>query len=98
MERLLAMYQPFCVAIFLSVSLCTAFAQSGTHDAKTSAGHVTEPDSQARRVALRRALQAQRVSAPVAQTGARGERQLSAKERGELRQQLRQQRRESAKP
>jgi|GEM_PF-1541780 hypothetical protein len=87
-----------CLALGLLASLASAQG-----DARTAASHAhadgkapaaaTSGDSHERRAALRAALLAQRESAlrqDMAQ--AVGERQLTEKERAELRQQLRQQR------
>lgn len=97
MERSIAMYKPICVCIFLSIGLTTALAQAGVRGGDISDRQSIEQDNQARRVALRNALQSQRNAGSASHLGTRAERELSAKERGELRQQLRQQRRESAK-
>lgn len=97
MERLIAMYKPICVCVYLLIGLTTAFAQPGAQGGRTSDRHSVEQDDQARRMALRKALGAQRNVASASHVGVRAERELTAKERDELRQQLRQQRREASK-
>lgn len=97
MERLFAMYKPFCVGILLVACFATAHAQPGAQGEKTPAGQSAAQDNQARRQALRNALQTQCTTGSEPHAGTRGERELSAHERDELRKQLRQQRREAAK-
>ena len=98
MERSIAMYKPFCICLCLLISLPAAWAQPGVRGGKVADGPATEQAHQARRVALRNALQAQRSMGAASHSGSRGgERELSVQERGELRQQLRQQRREAMK-
>lgn len=90
------MYKRFCVGICLAAGLVTALAQPGAHSEKAPAGQGTALDNPAQRQALRNALQAQRSMGAASHPGARAGRELTAQERGELRQQLRQQRREFA--
>lgn len=91
------MYKTICVCICVLIGLTTAFAQPGVQGGRTSERHSTEQDNQTRRIALRKALQAQRNEGSASHLGTRAGRELSDKERSELRQQLRQQRGQSAR-
>lgn len=97
MKRLIAMYKPFCVGILLVTCFASAQAQPGAQSDPPPSGQSNAQDSQARRMALRNALQSQRNTGSAPHSGIRGERELSAQERAELRKQLRQQRREATK-
>lgn len=74
------------------MGLTAAVAQPGGHGENVPDRQASAKDQQARRIALRHALQAQRSAGNDAHTDARGEREFSVQERHALRQQLRQQR------
>ncbi|MBK7005287.1 MAG: hypothetical protein IPH37_09150 [Burkholderiales bacterium] len=97
MERSIAMYKPFCVCICLLTGLACAVAQPATQGNKSPDRPRAAQDEQARRLALRQALQAQHSAGNTESSGARARRELSLRERSELRQQLRQQRNEFAR-
>jgi hypothetical protein len=96
----------FSVLIF-ATCLWASVAHAGKHEAEevrviAATGPAKEDgDAQRRRVALRAALQAQRQDAAQElrpMESASQPRQLNAQERSELRQQIRQQRRETSPP
>lgn len=94
MDRSIAMYKRVFASIFFLASVAAAFAQPGVHERERDSavdGQSAGRGNQERRAALRNALQAQRSQEGSAEQGGRSDRQLSVRERGELRQQLRQQ-------
>lgn len=96
MIRSIAMYQRIFVFICLLAGLSVAFAQPGQRgqDRDRSVDQqAVEKDTQERRAGLRSTLLAQRTQGNTSESVGKGDRQLSAQERSELRQQLRQQRR-----
>lgn len=96
MSRSIAMYQTIVVSICLLAGLSAAAAQPGLreHERDRSADpQASQKEAQERRGGLRGTLLAQRTQGRATETDGKGERQLSAQERNELRQQLRQQRR-----
>ncbi len=97
------MFKQLAVGFFFGVWVLSAFAQPGIgnrdtdRDRATASVQQTDADAQIRRAALRQALQAQRdgfTPAP-APSPSKVVRQLNLQERAELREQLRQQRRDS---
>jgi len=97
------MFKHIAVGFSVGLWVLSAFAQPGVgnrdveSDRATGSLQQADADAQSRRAALRQALQAQRdgfTPAP-APTPSKVVRQLSLQERAELREQLRQQRRDS---
>lgn len=101
--RLNAMFKHIAVGFSVGVWVLSAFAQPGmgSRDAERDRATVSmqpaDADAQIRRAALRQALQAQRDGFTPAPAPAPSKvvRQLNPQERAELREQLRQQRRDS---
>lgn len=97
MSRSIAMYQRIFVSICLLVGLSAADAQPGPReherDRPVDPQNAEKGAQEQRREGLRGTLLAQRAQGRTAEAEGKGERQLTAQERRELRQQLRQQKR-----
>jgi len=90
-------YKRLFVAMCLIAGSNAVLPQPGAHDhecEKPVHTATADKDGRERRAGLRYTLQAQRAQLAMAESGAARDRQLNAQERSELRQQLRQQKRE----